>query len=306
MIICAKDIMLTMLLCLEVRILSIITAIFQAIGQALTFILPISESGHSAIFHDFASRYSGASSELTGLIHIGIAIGILIAFYKVFLRLFVEFFNTGKEIFTKNFNLKKSTNSRKFMYYTLIAYIPMLFYFIPAGKKGNVFQMLDFLSHDENLLCEGIGFLICAVLLLLAYFTLQKKQKGNQLSLPVAILLSFILFMAIPVPGLSLSAMLISAAVICGINKNISFRYFISVSVPVLLVKGIIEIVTCVTYVNILTGVIGVVIAAVCAFFVSKFLKVIISNMYLKYFSYYNFAVGTIAAVIGIVQLILI
>lgn len=286
--------------------MSIITAIFQAIGQALTFILPLSESGHSAIFHDFASRYSGVSSELTGLIHIGMAIGILVAFYQVFLRLTVEFFNAGKEIFTKKFDIKKSTNSRKFMYYTLIAYIPMLFYFIPAGKKGNVFQVLDFLSYDENLLCEGIGFLICAVLLLLAHFTLQKNQKGKQLTLPVAVILSLILFIAIPVPGFSLSAMLISVAVICGINKNIAFRYFISISAPVLLVRGVIEIVNCVTYVNIITGVIGVVIAAVCAFFVSKLLKVIISNMYLKYFSYYNFAVGTIAAVIGIIQLILI
>ncbi|MDE6125052.1 MAG: undecaprenyl-diphosphate phosphatase, partial [Eubacterium sp.] len=76
--------------------MSIITAIFQAIGQALTFIFPISESGHSAVFHDFSSRYSGSCSELTGLIHIGIAIGIIAAFYKVFISLIMEFVNTCK------------------------------------------------------------------------------------------------------------------------------------------------------------------------------------------------------------------
>lgn len=285
--------------------MSILTAVFQAIGQAITFILPVSESGHSALFHDFASRYSGVSSELTGLIHIGMAIGILIAFHKVFLRLFIEFVNTFRDVFTKKFKLKTATNSRKFMYYTLFAYVPMLLYFIPAGKKGSLFQLAASFSYDTNLLSEGIGFLICAVLLLLAHFTLQKSQKGNQLSLPVAVLLALLVFITIPVSGLSLSAVLISAAVISGVNKNISLRYFISISVPVLLVKGIIEIVNCVTYVNIITGIIGVVIAAAAAFFVSKLLKIIIGNMYLKYFSYYNFTVGTIAAVTGIFQIIL-
>lgn len=285
--------------------MSIITAIFQAIGQALTFILPISESGHSALFHDFSSRYSGAPSELTGLIHIGMAIGIMIAFYKVFLSLTVEFVHTFKDIFHKKINLKAASNSRKFMYFTLIAYIPMAFYFIPAGKHGNVFQTIDFLSYDGNLICEGIGFILSAVLLIFAFFTMQKNQKGGQFTLSAAIILAVLIFITIPFAGLSLSAVLISVPVICGISKNISFRYFISISVPVLIVKGIMEIVNCVTYVNIITGIIGVVIAAGAAFLISKILKAKLSTGSLKYFSYYNFAVGAIASVTGIIQIII-
>lgn len=90
------------LLCSEVKTLSILTAIFQAIGQVITHIFPVSESGHSAIFHDFSSRFTGSCSELTGLVHIGIAVGVLAAFWKVFLRLVLEFVSTGKDIFTKS------------------------------------------------------------------------------------------------------------------------------------------------------------------------------------------------------------
>lgn len=300
-----KAILLKMLLCLEEKILSIITAIFQAIGQALTFILPTSESGHNAIFNDFSARYTGVASELTGLIHIGIAIGILIAFYKVFLRLFVDFVNTGRDIFSKNFSLKNAGNSRKFMLYTILAYIPLLLYFIPTGSKGNVYQFIDSYSYDGNLLSESIGFLISALVVILASFTLQKNQKGKQLDFPVALLLSVGIFVTLPFSGLSLCAMLISLAIICNINKNIAVRYFISISVPVLLVQGIIEIVNCVNYVTIITGVVAVIISAAASFFFAKLLKLIVSGTYLKYFSYYNLTIGIVTLVTGIVQMII-
>ena len=73
----------------------ILKAIFQAIAQAVTFILPVSESGHSAVFHNFAERYTNACSQLTGIIHIGIAIGLFLAFFKLF----------KKSVFQFHFNL---------------------------------------------------------------------------------------------------------------------------------------------------------------------------------------------------------
>ena len=300
-------ILLIMLLCLEGKILSIITAIFQAIGQALTFIFPISESGHSAIFHNFAARNSGDVSELTGLIHIGIALGLIIAFYKVFLRNFVEIVNSFKEMFSKDLKVRRAKNSRKFMYFTLISFVPMLFYFVPIGKKGNLYHILHMLSYDGNLLSEGIAFLVTATLLLFASFTMtkNKENRGNQLSVPIVIILAVLVFITLPMAGLSLSAVIISAAIICNINKNIAFRYFISISVPILIVKGIIEIVTCASRVSVVAGVIAVVVAAAAAYLFSKLFKAVVSNMYLKYFSYYDYAIGVIVLVTGIVQLFL-
>lgn len=296
-----------MLLCSEGKILSIITAVFQAIGQALTFIFPISESGHSAIFHNFAARNSGEASELTGLIHIGIAFGILIAFYNVFIRNFVEFINSLKEIFSKDLRVRRASNARKFNYFTLISFVPMLLYFIPVGKSRNLYQALHMLSYDGNLLSEGIAFLISATLLLFASFTMSKNKesRGNQLSVPVAVILAALVFIALPVSGFSLSAMIIAASILFNINKNIAFRYFVSISVPVLIVKGIVEIAVCSTYVTLLTGIVAVVVSAVAAYFLSKLFKSILSDKYLKYFSCYNYAIGAIAAVTGIIQLII-
>ena len=84
----------------------ILTAIFQAIGQAFTWVFPVSESGHSVIFHNFSGRFTNACSQLTGVIHIGIAIGLFIAFYKLFISLFKNFFATWNDIFHKRLDLK--------------------------------------------------------------------------------------------------------------------------------------------------------------------------------------------------------
>lgn len=271
----------------------------------LTYLFPLSESGHSAIFHDFAGRYTNNCSELTGLIHIGMAIGILIAFYKVFLKLIFEFFSTGREIFTKNFDIKKTNNSRKFMYYSLIPYIFMLIYLIPVGGGRNIFTVLDSYSYDGNLISEGICFLINAVLLLVASIRLAKNEKGVQLSAPAVLITSVLVFFAIPVSGLSVCAVIVSVLAIFGINKKIAFRYFISLSVPVLLVRGIIEIALCVTYVNIAAGIVGVIVAGAFAFFISKLSLYLLKNNCYKYFSYYGFTVGALSVIIGIIEVVI-
>ena len=294
-----------MLQCLEVKTLSILTAIFQAIGQALTFILPISESGHSAIFHDFSARYSGANSILTGLIHIGIAIGIIAAYYNVFIRHIAEFVGCCRDVASKRLDIRNSTPSRKFTYYTFIPYIFMLFYFIPAGSRGNLYQLFDSFSTDGNLISEGICFFFTASILLLTSFIIKGEQKGRALTLPVVLILSLMIFITLPFAGLSLSAAIICVAIICGVNKNFAFRFFVSVAAPVLFVMGIIEIATCVTYTTVIAGILAVVIAAGISFLACRFLKWSIRNFDFKYYSYYNYALAVLSLVTGIVEFII-
>ncbi len=283
--------------------MSILTAIFQAIGQALTFVFPVSDTGHSAIFHNFAGSYTNSTSELTGLIYIGIALGLIIAFYKVFLRLIREFTLTWRDIFKKQFSLKNASGSRKFMYLTFIPFILMLAYLIPAGEKyGNVYHLLNSFAHDANLLVEGICFLITATILLLATIELNKDPKGRPLTLTTAIITAVLVFITLPMPGLSLSATIICVLIIFQINKKAAFRYFTCISCPTLIVMGILEIINCGQYVKILPGIIAVVISAAVAYLAGKTLLALISNNRIKYFSYYNYAIGAIITVIGIVE----
>ncbi len=191
------------------------------------------------------------------------------------------------------------------MYLTLIPYILMPFYFIPLGEKGNIYSLLNSVSYDGNVLSEGICFLIMAALLLLTSFKLSKNEKGNPLGLPFAVMVSVLLFITIPVAGFSMPVIVICLPILCGVNKKVSFRYFVSLAVPFLIIFGIAEIIKCVTYVTIIEGVIAVVLAGAVSYFCSKLLLYIVSKNHLKYFSYYDFAIGGVAVIAGIIELII-
>ena len=120
MIILGQAIILIMQNISEDIIMSIITSIFQAIFQAICRIFPISETAHSAVFHDFSGRFSGACSSLTGVVHIGIAVGIVAASYKLFLKMGYEFFSTGRNIVKKQLRGNAPSQPRHFMYMTMV------------------------------------------------------------------------------------------------------------------------------------------------------------------------------------------
>lgn len=282
-----------------------LTAIFQAVGQAVTWVMPVSETGHSSIFHDFSGRFSGNVSELTGLVHIGIALGFLIVFYKLFIKLFAQFFDGLKELFTKQLKPKESSGLRRFMYLTFVALIPMLLLFIPAGKKYfNIYGLLNATSYNETLLDDGVFFAVTGLLLFLASVQLKRRLNNKQFTLPIAIIVGFAAALSLPVSGLSLIATVFCLSVIMGVSKKLAFRFASVISVPTLIVLGIAEICTCVTYVNIFEGVLAVVLSAVFTLFVVKLMLWIVNNAKLQPFMYYDFSVGGLCAVIGIIELI--
>lgn len=282
----------------------ILTAIFQAIGQALTWVFPISESGHSAIFHNFSGRFTNACSQLTGVVHIGIAIGIIAAFYKLFLHLGKNFFGAWNDLFHKRLDIKKSSPQRNFMYMTILSFVPMMIYLIPAGKYGNVYQVFHRTSYDNTLLGEGICIALTGVLLIVAESMLDKKNKSLAPVLQ-ALIIGVIAFLAIPSAGCSLVAGVFCVAVLVGMSDKYAVRYSMVLSSMALLVMGIIELCTAVTKINIISAIIGLVISAVITFFAVKILLFVIKNKALKYFAWYDITLGIICFVIGIFEIVI-
>lgn len=283
--------------------MSILTAIFQAIGQALTWIFPISESGHSAIFHNFAGRYTNACSQLTGVIHIGIALGIIITFYKLFFKLFKDFFDGWNDLFHKRLDVKNSSSVRKFEYMTIASFVPLILYIIPAGKYVNLFSLIHSTSYDNNLLIEGICILLTG--LLIAVAAKRMNVKVNPLpQIFQALLLGFAVLFALALPGGSVVGAVLCIGILTGMSYKISFRYSMVMSVMLLLVSGIIELCTAVTPVSVLCAVIAVVVSAVCTYLFIKLFSYIMKKGLLKYVAWYDFALGGICLVTGLFQII--
>ena len=284
--------------------MSVLTAIFQAVFQAITFIFPISESGHSSMFHDFAGRFDASASMLTGAVHIGIALGIIIALYKLFLSLTTEFFATFGDIFKKRIKGSQPTPKRKFMYYSLLSFAPMVFWLIPTGKNGFLFSLLKKTGFNGTLFDDGIFFLITGALLLLAIRQLHLSKNDKNISLVFALIIGFASLLLVPVAGLSFIGGVFCILMLLGVTKKLSLRYAFVLSAPVLVVMGVIEMCTAANPAGVVAIIIGIILSAAASFVCVKLLHWVINNDKLKYFAYYDLGLGVLTLIIGIFELI--
>lgn len=284
--------------------MSILISIIQAIFQSVYEILPISESAHSAAFHEFAGRADGTVSALTGIIHIAIAVGIIAASYNVFSKLAVEFFKTFGDMFKKNLTGSGKRPVRRFMYFTLLSFAPLILWLIPFGHAGFLYTVLNRMSYNGTLLDEGIFLLITGGVVIAAANMLKKEKNDGDVTLGLAIFAGFICLFSLPVAGFSLIALVFSMLVLLGVSRRPALRYALTLAAPIMLVQGIIE--TCVgASVGVVAGIIAAVLGLVVSFIMVRVLRFVIKKGYYQYFGIYDLGVGLIIAVVGIFQLAL-
>ena len=285
--------------------MSILTAIFQALLQAICRILPISENFHSALFHDFASRFTANCSALTGVVHIGIALGIIVALFKIFIRMFNEFIFTFKDLFAKRIRGTSKSNARNFMYMSLLALLPLLLWLIPCGSKGFLYTFLHSTQYNRTLLDEGIFMLINALMLVLATKALNLSNNTKRLTPIFAVIVGVFGLLTISLSGFSFVAVVLSFLLIMGVNVNQSFNFTYFLLALIMLVSGIVEICVSVTKVGVVSILLGLIISFAVGFFLTKLMKYLVKKNHLKFFAVYDASVGIIAVVIGIFELIL-
>lgn len=283
--------------------MSILTAIFQALFQAICIILPISENAHSAVFHDFSSRFGGENSALTGIIHIAVAVGIAVAMLKLFIRMINEFVFTIKDVVNKQAKANSQKPARQFMYNSLISLVPLLLWLIPCGSKGFLYTLLRSSQYNSTLLDEGIFMLITAGFLFAVIRVLTIKTNNKDITQLPAVVVGMVAFLIAPL-GFSFIGVVFSVLLIFGIKTKQALNYTLYVSVPVLLVKGIIELCTATVAMTVLQAIIAVVIAIAASFVLVRLLKYFVKNNLLSFFAWYDTAFGAVILVVGIFELI--
>ncbi|MBR3149551.1 MAG: undecaprenyl-diphosphate phosphatase [Eubacterium sp.] len=259
--------------------MSILSSIIQSILQAIFEILPISASAHSAAFHEFAGRADGTCSAITGIVHMGIAVGIIAATFNVFARLFKEFIATFSDMLSKSLKGSSKKPARRFMYQTMISFVPLLLWLIPFGKSGFLFTVLHKTSYNGTLLDEGIFMLLTGALVLAAARQLGLSRNDKSISFGLAVLVGFLILLMLPMSGFSLLCGIFSVLVLCGVARRPALRYALVITAPVMLVYGIVE--TCIgESAGVVAGILAAVISVVVSFLAVKVLRFIIKNNY--------------------------
>ena len=184
----------------------LISFIVLGMIQGLTEFFPVSSSGHLVLFQDILKiSNEGASAEI--IAHFGTLFSIIL-FYKS------SFFSS------KNENDFFHITTLKFL---IISTIPAIFF----GLFFDFDQFFNYQFVKYSLLANG---------LLIIVMSLLKNSFSLNLDFKTALVLGLFQSIAI-LPGISRSGMVISSALMLGLDKEKSIKYCFFMVVPVILLS---------------------------------------------------------------------
>lgn len=236
--------------------MTLLQAVLMGIIQGLTEFLPVSSSGHLALFKILFHVETDTGMLFDVLLHVGTLIAICAVYYKDIVRLFVEGICIVRDVLInfaaliKNLFLsirdrgkdhvdyspyRRIVNSsyRKFVVLILVSTIP-------TGIIGFVGK--DVVEQaSELLIVPGICLIATAILLFIA----DRCKGGDKLPKDITYTNAFVVGIAQGVatlPGLSRSGTTITACLLSGFNRKFAVKYSFIMSIPAILGAMVLEL----------------------------------------------------------------
>jgi undecaprenyl-diphosphatase len=272
--------------------------------QGLTEFLPVSSSGHLALFKILFGVDTDTGILYDVLLHVGTLIAIFAVYYKDLLKLIAEGFLIIRDalvnvaIFFGNLRkaakapYRKVINSgyRKFVMLIIVSTIP-------TGVIGVLCKDVVEMA-SELLIVPGICLIITAILLLIADHVKDGDKLPKQITYTNAFGIGIAQGIA-TLPGLSRSGTTITACLLSGFQRNFAVKYSFIMSIPAVLGALVLELGDITTVgigsAEMLYYIIGMAIAAVVGYICIKTMLVIVRKKKFLGFSIYCFIVGAIS-----------
>ena len=219
--------------------MSLLETIILGIIQGIAEFLPISSSGHLAIFKAlFGLKDVGLTYDI--LLHLGTLVAVFIVYWKDIWKLIKEgvgividvcrnigrFF--GNKFAKKNSAYIKIVSSayRKFVMLIIVSTIP-------TGIIGVIFSKI-FNMDNPSLIIPGISLLITGLMLSVVdelpagHKTPKETTYKNSLTLGIAQGIATL-------PGISRSGTTLTVGVLCGLDRKFAIKYSFIMSIPAIL-----------------------------------------------------------------------
>ena len=286
--------------------MTLVQAIFMGIIQGLTEFLPVSSSGHLALFKILFGVKTDTGMLFDVLLHVGTLAAICTVYYRDIAKLFVEglcivrdvILNIG--IFFRNCFFKASGRRnggeaallpyRKFVLLILVSTIP-------TGVIGYVGKNVVE-QASEILLVPGICLILTGVLLLIADHAKEGEKLPKNVTYSNAFLIGISQGVA-TLPGLSRSGTTITACLISGFNRKFAVKYSFIMSIPAILGAMVLELKdftpAAVPGLEISYYAVGMVIAAVLGYICIKTMLFIVKKQKFIGFAIYCFIIGAVS-----------
>ena len=290
--------------------MSLFEAIILGFIQGVAEFLPVSSSGHLAIFKNFFGlEEAGIAFDI--LLHVGTLVAVFICFWSDIWELIVNgfgiVFDACKNIgifFVNLFNKNKKDFEKK-PYVEVIAtpyrrYVMLIIVAtIPTGIMGILLKDL-IESVSATLIVPGICLLITSVILLIADNVKDGNENEENVSYKKAGFVGICQGFA-TMPGISRSGTTVTACLLAGMDRAFAVKFSFIVSIPAILGAAVLDIpdlfTESVSGSDIVNYVAGTVVAAVVGYICIKTMLKIVRKKKFKVFSVYCAIMGLISII---------
>lgn len=284
--------------------MSLLQAILMGLIQGLTEFLPVSSSGHLALFKILFGVNTDTGILYDVLLHAGTLIAICAVYYKDIWKMIVEgcciirdaaintviFFQNRFKQTKAPYRKVINSSYRKFVMLIVVSTIP-------TGIIGVVGKDVVEMA-SELLIVPGICLIVTAILLLVA----DHVKDGDKLPKNVTYSNAFGIGIAqgiATLPGLSRSGSTITACLLSGFQRNFAVKYSFIMSIPAVLGALVLELKDITTVevssIEIFYYIIGMAVAAVVGYVCIKTMLVIVRKKKFTGFAIYCLLVGALS-----------
>lgn len=304
--------------------MNIFEAIVLGAVQGLTEFLPVSSSGHLAIFQHFFGLNDN-NLFFNVMLHVGTLTAVCAVYWRLFLRLIKSFFMILKKIFTRKFKWGEMDADENLVMMLIIGLLPLFLLFLPIGRGMKIKDLADKWNSDGYLIITSISLLVTSFLLVIginanrkttilykSHGKLRADGAGRRKLNPVdAVFIGLFQAVAAIFPGISRSGSTLTAGELRKINKQRALDYSFVLGTPAIIAAALLEGKDALfpadgsaVSIEFFPTLIGIITSAIVGFLAIRLFKWLLSTNRMYYFVLYTAGAGIICLVISIIELI--
>ena len=278
--------------------MSIIEAVLLGLLQGLTEFLPVSSSGHLAIFQNLFHVANGTEDLFLFdiMLHIGTLISIFVAFHHDIFKMVIEGFGIIADAVKNIVHLIKKEQTIRIIHSAYRKFVMLVIVStIPTGIIGILIK--DIVKDaSATLIMPGIFLLMTSALLFIADRANEGGKTPRAAKYRDAALIGIGQGFA-TLPGISRSGTTITACLLCGFEKRFAVRYSFIMSIPAVMGAAVLELSDAAGQKFDPMYLVGMIVAAISGFIAIKTMLVVVKKKKYIIFSVYCLIAGLVAII---------